>query len=493
MHCFLVELSDELYLKIIHELLEHDQLLHEKSMEPDPNQYNHDRDDEFQYHRDLMNWSCTSRYFRNLLAPYIFQNIKLRNDEKSGASVAALLRGPHGDLVKGIYFLGNIPPGMADPADNNPDDEPLPEGFHKSADDAEEEEEEESVTTTLPPVVDNLLSDLSQFSNLESLSIGFTYPYDDTFGEYYEAEGLIDNENPEPARAFKALMTTTYETLFRNKVPQLRVVEVRKFVCTFTEPYETQTFHDFLSHVKHFSLSVRGGDNGAGWKVNTCDTYLETVERFDELFFDHLASATSFTLQAPDEGPIGLEGRNHARLALKRQQMPLLKSLRLEYIFICQELADFTASHADTLERLTLHNCKSCVSVNGLQENEPFYWSQLFDALHGADLKQLSHLEIQPSNAPLTLDESFDRDFNRAPTERAEPDSVQQTRQLISTDKERRVFEYAMLDDKYGICDEDDEENQAAFERGEDQVAYDRLMAHVDANAARGAENPLGK
>ena len=486
MHCFLVELSDELHLKIIYELLKHDQLLHDKSMEPDPHQGRQDRDDEFQYHRDLMNWSCTSRYFRNLLAPYIFKNIKLRNDEKSGASVAALLKGPHGDLVKEIYFLGNIP----DTYDDNEHDEPLPEGFHKISDEAEEEEEE-SVTITLPPVVDRLLSDLDQFSNLDSLSIGFTYPYDNPFDEYYDAEGIDANENPEAARAFKALITTTYETLLRKKVPQLRVLEIRKFVWTFTEPYESQTFHECLSHVKHFSLSVRGGDNSAGWGVNTCDGYLECVARFDELFFDHLASATSFTLQAPDLGPIGLEGMRHARLALKGQQMPLLKSLRLEYIFICQELADIIASHADTLERLTLHECNS--SVNGLQENEPFYWNHFFDALHGADLKHLSHLEIQPSNASLTLDEATDRSYNHVPTERAEPENVQQIRQVISTDKKRRVFAYATLDDKYGTCYEDDEENQAAFERGEDQVAFDRLMATVNANAAKGVENPLEK
>lgn len=486
MHCFLVQLSDELHLNIVHQILKHDQLLHKKSLEPDPHQGPQGRDDEFQYHRDLMNWSCTSRYFRNLLTPYIFRNIKLRNDEKSGASVAALLKGPHGDLVKGIYFLGNVP----DPSDNNEDDEPLPEGFHMASDEAEEEEEE-SVTITLPPTVDNLLSDLDQFSNLQSLSIGFTYPYESPFDEVYDAEGVMDLKNPEAGRAWKALITTTYETLMRNKVPQLRAVEIRKFVWTFTEPYESQTFHEFLSHVKDFSLSVRGGDNGAGWCVNTSDGYLEGVARFDELFFDHLASVTSMTLQASDQGPIGLEGVYHARLALKRQQMPLLKSLRLEYIFICQELADFIASHADTLERLTLHDCNS--SVNGLQENEPYYWSQLFDALHGANLKQLSLLDIRPYNAPLTFDEAMDQNYNPVPTECAEPDNVQQIRQVISTDRTRRVFGYVTLDDKYGMCFKDDEENQAAFERGEDQMAFDRLMVNVNANAAKGAINPLEK
>ena len=491
MHCYLVDLSDELHLKIIHQLLKHDQLHHDKSMEPDPHEGRQDRDDEFQYHRDLMNWSSTSRYFRNLLAPIIFRQIKLCNDEKSGASVDALLKSPHGDLVKEIYFLDSIPPGVTDSHDDNGDEEPLPEGFYEASDE-DSEEEDGSVTVTLPPVVDNLLSDLDQFSHLESLSIGFTYPYESTFDEYYDAEGVMDNENPEAARAFQALITTTYKTLFRNKVPQLSAVELRKFVWTFTEPYESQTFHEFLSHVKHFSLSVRGGDNGAGWCVNTCDGYLECVTRFGEFFFDHLVSATSLTFQAPDQGPIGLEGMRHACLALQRQQMPLLKSLRLEFIFICQELADFVASHADTLERLILHECNS--SVNGLQEREPFYWCHFLDALHGADLKQLSHVEIQPHNAPLTFAESMVRKYKLVPMERElEPDNVQQIREVIDTDKGRRVFGYATLDDKYGACDVNDEEVQAAFERGEDQVAFDRLMVHVNANAAKGIVNPLGK
>ena len=487
MPCSLIDLSDELHLNIIHELLKHDELLHEKSLEPNPQQGPQDRDDEFQYHRDLMNWSCTSQYFRNLLAPYIFKIVKLRNDEKSGASVDAVLKSPHGALVNEIYFLGTIPPGMAN-SDDDEDDEPLAEGFHKESDGAEEEEKQ--ITITLPLVVDSLLSDLHQFPNLESLSIGFIYPYDSTFDEYYEAEGIMDSENPEAAKAWKALMTTTYETLLRNEPPQLRVVEIRKFTWTFTKPYESQSFHSFLSNVKHFSLSVRGGENGAGWRVNTCDGYLECVARFDQFFFDHLASATSLTLRAPEEGPVGLEGMRHAHLALKKEQMPLLKTLHLEHIFICQELVDFVISHTDSLEQLTLHDCNS--SVNGLQDNDGFYWNHFFDALYMADLKKLSHLEIWPYNAPLTFDEAMYQKY-RSKKEPKESDNVQQIRRVLSEDAKRRVFSYAMLNDKYGDCDEDEEENQAAFERGADQLAFDRLIGNVNANAAKGEQNPIGK
>ena len=483
MHCSLVDLSDELHLKIIQELLEHDQLLHEKSLPKQGESGYRDRDDEFQYHGDLMNWSCTSLYFRNLLAPYIFTSIKLRNDEKSGASVDALLKGRHGALVKEIYFLGTIPPGTANPDDNVDDDDALTEESHEA-----EEENGKSVTITLPPVVDDILSDLHQFSNLESLSIGFTYPYESVFDEYYDNDGLEMSGNPEAARDLHALMTKTYDTLLGNKNLQLRAVEIRKFVWMFTSPYESQTFHDFLSHVEHFTLSVRGGDNGACWCVNTCDEYLECVARFDELFFDHLASATNLTLRAPYQGPIGLDEYGHARLALRKKQMPLLKSLHLEHIFICQELVDFVTSHADSLEQLTLHDCNGRRNYSQ-DSNDGFHWNHFFDALQSADLKHLSCLEIRPYNAPLTFEEAYEPPSLPPQTERAEPEepeNVQQIRRMLNADPRRRVFGYATLDDKYGDCVVDEEENLAAFERGEDQVALDRLMGNVNANATKG-------
>ncbi len=494
MHYSLVDLSDELLLNIIQELLKHDELFHEKLFEPNPHYCidDHDGDDEFQYHQDLMSWSCTSRYFRNLLAPYIFSSIKLRNDDKSGASIDTLLKSPHGDLVKEIYFLGTIPPNTADPDHNDRDDEPLAEGFHQASD-AAEEEEGNSIIITLPSVVDTLLSDLTQFPNLQSLSIGFTYPYDNPLVDYDDAVHSIEIYNPEPLRAWKALMTTTYETLSRSKAQHPRAIEIRKFLFPFTKPYESPSFHHFLSSVEDFSLSVRGGESECSC-ANTCAGYLECVARFDELFFNHLASATTLSLRATVQGPIGLEGPHYARLALKKEHMPLLKSLHLEHIFICQELADFVISHTDTLEQLTLQNCNS--RVDSGQENVRFYWNRFFDALHSADLRQLSRLEIRPYNAPIVIDEVIERESHvdrTKRTKRPEPDYVQQIRHVLSVDTSRRVLGYASLCSVYGDCYDDMGENVDAFWQGEDQVAYDRLMAKVNANATKGKEDPLDK
>ena len=481
MHRSLVDLSDELHLKIIQELLDHDQLLHEKSLPKGGERDFRDRDEEFQYHGDLMNWSCTSLYFRNLLAPYIFTSIKLRNDEKSGASVDALLKGRHGALVKEIHFLGTIPPRTANPDDGGEVDDALAEGSNNKSYEAGKEIGK-SVTITLPPVVDDILSDMRQFSNLESLSIGFTYPFDNNFDEYYDTETPERSGNPEAARNLHALMTKTYDTLLRNKDFQLRAVEIRKFVGFFAEPYESQRFHDFLSHVEHFTISVREGDVGVGWYVEMCSPHLECVARFDELFFNHLASATTLTIRAPYAGPIGLDGFNPARLGLREEQMPLLKSLNLEHIFICQELVDFVISHTDSLEQLTLHDCNGRPNFDG----STFYWNHFFDALRSANLKHLSYLEIRPYNARLTFEEVYEPPPFLPHTERLEPENVQQISRILNADPRRRMFAYATMDDKYEDIFIDHEETVAAFERGEDQVAFDRLMGNVNANATKG-------
>ena len=480
MQSSLVDLSDELHLKIIQELLEHDQLLHEKSLQ----EVYRDLDDEFQYHRNLMNWSCTSRYFRNLLAPYIFTSIKLRNDEKSGASVDALLKGRHGALVKEIYFLGTIPPKMAHPDGNVKGDDALTKELNMKSHEAEKEIGK-PVTITLPLVVDDILSDLHRLSNLESLSIGFTYPYSSIFDEYYgngHGHGILGiGDNPEPASGLHALMTKTYDTLLRNKNLQLRAVEIRKFVGFFTDPYESQRFHDFLSHVEHFTLSVRG--------VNKCSQYLKWVARFDELFFDHLPSATTLSLRAPCGGPIGSDGYGSARLALRKEQMPLLKSLHLEHVFICRELVDFVTSHANSLEQLTLHGCYGRRSTP-YDSNDGFHWNHFFDALRSADLKRLSCLEIRPYHAPLTVEEAYGLPLLPHETERVEPEHVQHIRRTLNADPRRRVFGYTLLGGNFSDCVI---ENVAAFERAENQLAFDRLMDNVNTNAAKGKETLVGE
>lgn len=92
MHCNLIDLSAELHLIIIEELLRYDLEGHDDNEERQDKRIN-------VYHH-LINWSSTSSYFRNLLEPNIFKTVKLVNGDKISASLITLANSPHNALVK---------------------------------------------------------------------------------------------------------------------------------------------------------------------------------------------------------------------------------------------------------------------------------------------------------------------------------------------------------------------------------------------------------
>lgn len=454
MACHLVDLSAELQLKIVEELLQHPIA---KPADGDVKQEDHDT----RCRDSLLNWSCTSLFFRDLLAPYIFRCVNLRNSDKCGSSLLEVVKGRHNNLVKEIRFVGSAP-GDA----------------HIG------EEAYEDVVAILPDSVKKVLSDLQVFPSLELLSVRFDNQFDDyaewdeglNIGE--EEESDEDVKQAEEKIAWRALMAKTYAALLQNESFTLKGFEindlVRKKVSTLSNP----AFHAFLGRIERFHLSIYGEDNGAGWLINTHYYYEAMMSKLDKYLFDHLASITTLVLKAPKEGPIGLEGMNHVRLALKKGQMPHLKTLELEYIFVCQELIDFLLDHTQTLEHLSMHKCSS--SINGLAHNG-IPWHRLFNSLADAKPEQLTHLEISFKSVPLTYEESFGHDEN----EDEVPAEVKEAREILRNDPSRRIFAHINLDDKYGMLFDDDEENLASFQRGEDQASYERLMRIVNANAAR--------
>ena len=478
MPCSLVDLSTELQLNIVEELLRHTHVDNSKNADgesqEDPYNYNQEKPDERQKRKereqkenrvqDLRNWSCTSQFFREFLAPYIFETITLRNNNKSGASVDALSKSRCSEHIKELNYIGSAP-GDAHR------DEPI----------------WSDTVAILPDSVNTLLSDLKCFPNLDILSIEFTYRFYD-YEEWDEGLDLCaEEESDEDVKAaeeqiaWRALMAKTYQALAQNQDLELKHLDIRqlgpKKVSTFSDP----TLHSLLSKLTRFSLSIYGEDNGAGWKINKCAEYEILMSRLDEYFFNHLASVSQLVVKAPEEGPLGLEGMNHIPLGLKNGQAPCCRILELEYVFIGPELIEFLINHSKTLEVLYLHNCLA--SPSGLAENG-IHWNEFFDSLHAANFLGLHELKISPSRVPLTSEECYGQ--NEDPTR--VPEEVKKARLILNDDQNRRVFAYGSLDDKYGMVFEDEEENLAAFERGEDQASYDRLMSQVSATRRRRTE-----
>lgn len=198
--------------------------------------------------------------------------------------------------------------------------------------------------------------------------------------------------------------------------------------------------------------------------------------RLDEFFFDHLASVTCLNIKAPEEGPLGLEGMSHARLALKKNQMPLLKVFQLEYVFICPELVDFLTSHAKTLEYISLQHCYGGTEASA---RNGICWNDLFDPLHDSNPENLRHFEIS-GDAPSLYDEDTVPGM-KVPV----PKEVQQALRILEADPRKRLFPYASLDDKYGYLSGAEEAVLASFQRGEDQASYDKLMGRINTSIVK--------
>ena len=236
--------------------------------------------------------------------------------------------------------------------------------------------------------------------------------------------------------------------------------------------------------MEEFSLSIYGGDNGAGWNTNTCEVWSAFVGKLDDFFFNHLQRITSLTLKTSEEGPIGLEGMNHAPLVLRPDHMPLLKTVHLEYMFLSPELRDFLVRHVSTLEELHLRSCLA--ETDESMAEGGLHWHELFDAVSSAGPTKLRTFKVtQERPAPLPENkgdcEKYDSKLEDEDEETVN-NHMKQARKTVENG-EKKVWPHVTVDDKYGMLFEDEEENFLSFREGRDQEAFERLMSIAERNA----------
>ncbi|MCJ1429981.1 hypothetical protein MMC29_007896 [Sticta canariensis] len=446
MPCSLLSLPAELHLKIIEDLLR------DKDIEADEaNQH-----DLINIYHDLIDWSCTCSYFRNLLAPKIFKTVKLINDEKSGSSLNAVAKSPHNIHVKDLHFIGSALGGV--------------------------HSEEAAFSDTegiLPRSVDALLCNLQWFPSLRRLSIRFDYNFASLDEWIYGLEFEAKPETPqqilesESSAAWRALMSRTFYALTKNKSPNFKHLEIRQLHSKDVSTFSNAAFHECLNHFEQFTLSIHGEDDGEGWKSNTTREYPALMGKLDEYFFNHLANVTILSIEAPQEGPLGLKGMNYVPLALKADQMPLLATLRLEYIFASPELVDFLVGHKDTLEELILCNCFASANSSTNPAENGIYWSQFFTVLLSAYPSRLRRLELVGGDMCLLEKRNF------------REEQYEKIRNVHRQDPERIMFPYAFLYDKWGVMLYDESRSLASLLDGEDQRSWDRLMELVKENTKK--------
>jgi len=425
----------------------------------------------------LHSWSSTCSFYRSLLAPYLYQSLVLRNYEKSASSVHALANSRYKGCVEEIRYVAE---GECTDVDK---------WQYWTGETRGEFDNSEAVTDpkeVFPDIVHTVLSNLQSFPHLKALSIDFPVNFkreDWGFSFYWEMfdeeETEDEIQSAEENEGWRALMAKTFDALSQNDKPSIKTLKIEKLYPLELSPFRSEAFHDFLSPLDRFDLSLFGGENGAGWCINCSNGYLEFVSKLDTYFFDHLQNITEFHLRADETGPLGLRGNRHADLTLRPDQMPLLKSVFLQNIFVSPELVDFLVGHSETLECISFNDCYG--GINGEAENG-IYWEALFTALSDAKPEELWRFDVLPLDPPY-------QDMNDH-TDLSETDGVHICRTMLEQDPKRRLFAYKILDDKYGMLFDDEGETLQSFLEGDDQKAYDRLMHIVNDNSSRSSNRP---
>jgi hypothetical protein len=405
-------------------------------------------------HVALCEWSCTCSFYRSLLAPYVLKTVSLHNDEDCASAVLRIARGPHSEHVKNLVYTGLSSDFVSDGYE-----------FHHS----------QTTHNVFPPLVGDVLSGLQQFPCLSSLDIRFPLHQDKWLnwiideGWEMELSSTAEVVAAETRDVGRSLMNQTYKSLAQNANHRITALALRDLQSLEVSTFSSENFHRFLQSIQKFELSTFGFESD--YYMNVHAYHLQFVSRLGAFFFDHLHSVQEFVLKTNEYAPLGVMGWGHASFGLSAHQMPLLKHVHLEWIFICAELVEFLISKSTTLESVSLHQCKGSPRSTTLMDENCLPWQALFRAISISKPSRLRQFIVTPVTVAPEVYKN-------------QPEITPEVLELLQNDSERRMFHYSYLDEKYGYVFDDLEAIINSFLDGKDERAYDELMAIVNANAS---------
>lgn len=419
--------------------------------------------------RDLASLSSSCRTFHRLAAPALYRNICLRTNDKGGRSLQAVGNSPRtAALVRELDFEANIT---------------VEEDYDELMPLSEED---------FPSCVQEVLSHLERFPKLEFLSVQFKLG-DTMQWDEMEAESSCDvwRGLPDPYRGldelkfkeeraeFRAMMARTYDAIANSeRSSALTTLELRNLLPAGVSSFNTGPWQAFLGTLKTFRLSMHADAGGGESCLSTADGYIEFIENLD-ILFSQLVRITEFRFSASSSGLPGLPGQHHAVFPLNVEDMPLLQVLELRFCFVSERTAHFIGGHVKTLKRVRLEDCYSAADDYNAEEHTT--WARFFniiaDSLDAVGDPPLEEFFVSPRVLVKSRELVNWRESSTAI--KGDDTQVELACSKSRTDPHRRPFDYARLDDKYGFLSEMEEQNLDAFLAGNDQAAYDRVMAVV--------------
>ncbi|KAK1224896.1 hypothetical protein PQX77_012173 [Marasmius sp. AFHP31] len=421
--------------------------------------------------------ASTTSNLRSSLAPFIFNSVKITSNTQGGQDLERLAD-KYGSFTTRLHFVASMPNGTPSdvlaPAGNGVPDQDDP----SSRDGADTSSATQRYITDL---AHNVLTG-KLLPNVTTLCLSFDFDFD-TNGEeqdgnvwddsnwitddstsiyvFTDAEAADDVKTKEAKYPWRALMAQTWSALCQNN--SITKLIVHDLIPRKTTTFDSDDWRDFLGRLDTLELRMWGGDNGAGWEVNTLEGYMAYEARLGEYFFRHLNQVQKLLFVAYSRSPFGAteEGEgddveHDVAFPLLKEYLPRLRSLEVHNIFVSKRLADFVLGKSETLHEVRLHDCHAST-----YDEEKISWATFFTYLdrNKCQLRKL-HVTYEQGDAA-TIDKG-----SRPKKE----------------NEEDRVFSYGILDDKYGFFMADDEQICEKYEERRDLDAYRKLMELVSSN-----------
>jgi hypothetical protein len=404
--------------------------------------------------RDLLSLSQVCKVFRSLSIPYLFKNITLFNEDKSGSSILRILDSDHAQHVRTLHYVGvMVMPGLDEVGDNKYTSGP---------------------GSDLLQPVGEVLSDLTKLPNLERVIVQFAWTkYPSTDEEMHQDDYNLTEElqGLETDIEFRSLMLQSYEALGRNPPSCIKSLELSNVLAHKCSAWNTTEVQELLNELSSFSISIRGGDNGAGGNINTTPGYFEFISELDSDFFEHLKNVTHFRFAATDDGPPAIQADTGiSAVRLRETHIPQLRRLELESVFISQSLSAFITAHGDTLESLQLNHC---YSGSGWNTGRNISWADFFISIASDRMMSLKVFDVATSHSEL---------MRPGPLKSFHPKVAPRFQTLRDRYPGRRMFDYMYVGADHGRVYDDMKKILYRFENGGDHEAWEQVCKRVREN-----------
>ncbi|KAM3447504.1 hypothetical protein MY3296_008684 [Beauveria thailandica] len=415
-------------------------------------------------HLDLVRLSSTSKSCREHFAPLIFHTIRFGNDNKTADSALVAVK-EYGKHVRRLEFSYVAEPGNVSDGKVLPPLEP----------------------NALLPATRELLKgcDTAENADVVSLSLRFDVSREGCYNDWNRlsderssTELSIETERAEERFRWRAVLNEAYQATAENSI--VRKIELVDMIAIPVSAFYTPAFGKLLGRLTSATIKIFiPGDECGGFRV---PGHRDFVAKMHEIFFSHMHQLTSLELTAPWGYPLG--GREPV-FPLRRRDLPLLQSLKLNHSFTCPQLLEFIKAHSVTLSSLTLVDCVrdyESAAERGYP-NRSETWAYFFFDITVLRLPALVNLSIEYKDDVLTKFYN-DNDFPDREQQRTERIKADELERCLTKDPERKVFAYVGLDE-HATMIVNAFVNRAQATKLDDYYEYQRLMRLVKENAHR--------